>query len=197
MILDNQFRVSIPPEQLWPLLQDLERIAPCLPGGQITERLDSMTFRGTITIKVGPVVVNYAGSARVLESDPESGRMVVRCEGRETRGPGSANADIAITIAADPLGSFGQIRSDVTVTGRVAQFGRGMMQEVGDRLLTQFAACVEQRVADTQTVEGVGGGSTAVESTAAGAPPAAPTQIKLLKVLMSILWDRIRFWRTH
>lgn len=195
MILDNQFRVAIPPERLWPLLRDLERIASCLPGGTITERVDALTYRGTITIKVGPVTVSYAGIAKVLEMDQESGRMVLRCEGRETRGPGSASADIAIQLAADQDGSTGTIRSDVAVTGRVAQFGRSMMAEVGDRLLTQFARCVEARMAEPSPAPG-----DEVAPTSSGAAPipaatAPPEQVNVLRLLLSIAWDRIRFWR--
>lgn len=195
MILDNEFHVALPPERLWPLVRDLERIAPCLPGAAITERVDAETYRGTITIKVGPVTVSYAGTAKVLEVDPESGRMVMRCEGRETRGPGSASADITIEIAAVPDGSAGHIRSDVAVTGRVAQFGRGMMAEVGDRLLTQFANCVVASVAETAS-----GPAGEVPPASPGGTPMRPDranvpQVNVLRILLSIAWDRLRFWR--
>ena len=186
MILENDFRVAIPPHRLWPLLADLEQIAPCLPGGTVTERVDTNTYRGAITIRVGPVTVSYQGVAKVTEMLPESGRMVMRCEGRETRGPGSAGADITIEISGDQDGSAGHIRSDVTVTGRVAQFGRGMMAEVGDRILTGFANCLEETV-------------TATASSAEGAAerpsrPAQP-QVNVLRLLLSVVWVRLRFWR--
>lgn len=193
MILDNQFRVAIPPERLWPLLRDLEGIASCLPGGTITERVDPETYRGTMTIKVGPVTVSYAGTAQVLELDPEAGRMVMRCQGRETRGPGSASADIAIQLAADQDGSLGTIRSDVAVTGRVAQFGRSMMAEVGDRLLSQFARCVEARMAEAPS--GPGTGELPTSPSPAPTPAAPVGQVHLLRLLLSIAWDRLRFWR--
>ncbi|MGC2192537.1 MAG: SRPBCC family protein [Candidatus Dormiibacterota bacterium] len=186
MILDNDFHVAIPPDQLWPLLGDLERIAPCLPGGAITERIDANTYRGTITIKVGPITVNYAGTAKVLEVSPESGRMVMRCEGRETRGPGSASADITIEIVSEGAGSSGHIRSEVTVTGRVAQFGRSMMAEVGDRILVQFAKCVEV----TMTASTPGAGETSGAQSNSG-----PPQVNLLRMLLGIAWDRLRFWK--
>ncbi|HVC39849.1 MAG TPA: SRPBCC family protein [Candidatus Dormibacteraeota bacterium] len=194
MILDNDFQVGLAPEQLWPLLRDLEMIAPCLPGGAITERLDPDTYRGTITIKVGPVTVSYAGTATVLEVSPEAGRMVMRCEGRETRGPGSASALITIEIRSEGGGSAGHIQSDVAVTGRVAQFGRGMMAEVGDRLLTQFARCVESTMRETAA------GSTEKpiekQDGEPGPSPARPqAEVRVLRMLLSIAWDRLRFWR--
>jgi len=186
VILDNDFRVAIPPDQLWPLVRDLQRIAPCLPGGAITERIDADTYRGTITIRVGPITVSYAGVAKVLEVSPASGRMVMRCEGRETRGPGSASAEITIEIVSDQEGSSGHIRSDVTVTGRVAQFGRSMMAEVGDRILEQFAKCVEATVTET-----------AIRSDGTPAAPASavPPQVNVLRMLLGIVCDRLRFWR--
>ena len=186
MILDNDFRVAIPPERLWPLLSDLEQIAPCLPGGTVTERVDGSTYRGNITIKVGPVTVSYAGVARVTELLPESGRMVMRCEGRETRGAGGASADITIEIAGGPEGSAGHIRSDVSVTGRVAQFGRGMMAEVGDRILTEFARCVEATM--TASADATGGGADPQ-------PQTTPAQVNVLRLLLSVVWDRLRFWK--
>lgn len=180
--------MAVPPERLRPWLLDLERIAPCLPGATITERVDSQTYRGTITIRVGPVTVSYAGSARLLEADPESGRMLMRCEGRETRGPGSANADIKIEVVADQGGSAGHIRSDIAVTGRVAQFGRGMMAEVGDRILTQFARCLEAQM-------GAAAGGAAAEAEPSATAAAAPPQVNVLRILLGVIWDRLRFWR--
>ncbi|MHB8556422.1 MAG: SRPBCC family protein [Candidatus Dormibacteria bacterium] len=197
MILDNHFHVALPPERVSPLLLDLERVAPCLPGAAITGRVDEHTYRGTITIRVGPVTVSYAGTAKLLEVDPGSGRMVMRCEGRETRGPGSATADSVIEMAADQGGSAGHIRSDIAVTGRVAQFGRGMMAEVGDRLLTQFARCLEASVADMSSAQGGEASPPGSGGTPPDPPSASQPQLDMLRIVIGILWDRLRFWRSR
>jgi len=159
MNLENQFAVAVPPAQLFPLLRELERIAPCLPGAAITERVDADTYRGTVTVKVGPITVAYQGTARVIEVDAAASRLVMRCEGRETRGAGSAAATITLELTpTEAGGSAGAIHSDVAISGRVAQFGRGVMQDIADRILGEFARCVE----------------TTIAAAAAAAPPAAP-----------------------
>lgn len=194
MILDNQFHVAIPPDRLQPLLLDLERIAPCLPGASITEKVDERTFKGTITVRVGPISVSYAGTASLVEGEQESRHMVMRCEGRETRGAGSANATISIDIDGEGEGTTGRIQSDVAITGRVAQFGKGVMVEVGDRILTQFAQCLESKAGE---IEGGTAGIGEDGAAAPASPPVAakPPQVSVLKILLQVLWGRIRFWR--
>ena len=152
MLLENSLKLAMPPDQLMPLLEDLERIAPCLPGASITERVDERTYKGRVTVKVGPVSVSYDGVMTVVEVDREARRLVMRGEGRDPKGAGNAKATITMTVEeAEGGGSLGKIQSDVAITGRVAQFGRGLMQDVADRLLTQFAQCVESSLTPAPT----------------------------------------------
>ncbi|HVA22627.1 MAG TPA: SRPBCC family protein [Candidatus Micrarchaeia archaeon] len=163
MILENHLAVGLSPDALFPLLEDLERVAPCLPGATITERVDPKTYRGRVTVKVGPITVAYEGTATVVEADPAARRLVMRCEGRDPRGAGSAVATITATVepGADG-GALGRIHSDVAITGRIAQFGRGVIEDVATRLLTQFAECLERSFTD------------AAASTEPSAPAEAP-----------------------
>ncbi len=200
MLLENSLKLAMPPDRLMPLLEDLERIAPCLPGASITERVDERTYKGRVTVKVGPVTVSYDGTMTVVEVDREGRRLVMRGEGRDPKGAGNAKATITMTVeAAEGGGSLGRIQSDVAITGRVAQFGRGLMQDVADRLLTQFAQCVEKSLADQGLPEAA---EAPTPTPAAQAVPAAPTapapapaqpqSVGMLGILFSVLWKRVR-----
>lgn len=189
MLLQNTLKIPLAPDRLLPLLEDLERVAPCLPGASITEKVDDQTYKGRVTVKVGPVTVRYDGVMTVLEVDREAGRLVMKGEGRDPQGAGTASATITMTVAADDAGgSLGKIESDVAVTGRVAQFGRGLMQDVADRLLTQFATCLQQTLAAPPAEAGAGDGGPA----AAPQAPPAPQSVGALGLLFGVLWQRLR-----
>ena len=204
MLLENSLKLAMPPDQLMPLLEDLERIAPCLPGASITERVDDRTYKGRVTVKVGPVSVSYDGVMTVVEVDREARRLVMRGEGRDPKGAGNAKATITMTVEeTEGGGSLGKIQSDVAITGRVAQFGRGLMQDVADRLLTQFAQCVESSLTPAPTPEAATAAGPADEATeavraapAAPPPPAParpqPQSVGMFGILLSVLWKRIR-----
>ncbi len=196
MLLENSLKLAMPPDQMMPLLEDLERIAPCLPGATITERVDDRTYRGRVTIKVGPVTVRYEGTMTVVEVDRVARRLVMRGEGRDPQGAGNAAATITMTVSpAEGGGSLGTIRSDVAITGRVAQFGRGLMQDVADRLLTQFAQCVERSLEATPA-SGAGAGEDGALRPAATLPPPAqppqPQSVGMFGLLLNVLWKRLR-----
>jgi uncharacterized protein len=145
MELSNEFRVGVPPAVAWSVLTDVERIAPCLPGAQLQE-VEGEEYRGVVKVKVGPITAQYKGKATFLERDEGAGRVVLRAEGRDTRGQGNANATITATLVPDGDGTRVVVVTDLTITGKVAQFGRGVMAEVSAKLLTQFVACVERDV---------------------------------------------------
>ncbi len=145
MELTNDFRVGVPVETAWEVLNDLERIAPCMPGAQLQE-VEGDEYRGIVKIKVGPVTAQYKGAARFVEQDSAAHKMVVRAEGRETRGQGNANATITAQLTADGDGTAVSVVTDLTVTGRVAQFGRGVMADVSSKLLGQFVDCLENKL---------------------------------------------------
>jgi carbon monoxide dehydrogenase subunit G len=150
MELTNDFRVALPVDRAWAVLTDVEQIAPCLPGAQLQE-IEGDEYRGIVKVKVGPITAQYKGQAKFLSLDPERHVAVLRAEGRETRGQGNANATITATLTPDGEGTAVAIATDLTVTGRVAQFGRGVLADVSAKLLDQFVADLEKTVLVDQT----------------------------------------------
>lgn len=145
MDLTNDFRVAIPVEQAWKVLTDLERIAPCMPGAQLQE-VEGDVYRGVVKVKVGPVQAQYKGEVTFVELDETEHVAVLRAEGRETRGQGNASATISASLVPDGDGTAVSIVTDLTITGRVAQFGRGVLADVSAGLLDQFVARLEATV---------------------------------------------------
>jgi carbon monoxide dehydrogenase subunit G len=138
MELSNEFEVGSPIEQVWLVMTDLERIAPCLPGAQLQE-VEGDEYRGVVKVKVGPITAQYKGAASFVEKDDVGYRAVLRAEGRDTRGAGIAAADITAEMTATATGTRVTVTTDLKVTGKVAQFGRGVMADVSKKLMGQFA----------------------------------------------------------
>ena len=138
MKIEDSFRVEVPVEEAWKVLLDLERIAPCLPGAQLTE-VEGDEYRGTVKIKVGPITAQYKGVAKIEEADEANRKVVLQAEGRDTRGQGNASATVTATLVPDGDGTTVNIDTDLNITGKVAQFGRGVMADVSSKLLGQFA----------------------------------------------------------
>jgi uncharacterized protein len=145
MELTNEFRVALPVEKAWAVFTDVELIAPCLPGAQLQE-IEGDEYRGVVKVKVGPITAQYKGQAKFLSLDADKHVAVLRAEGRETRGQGNANATITATLTPDGEGTAVAIITDLTITGRVAQFGRGVLADVSAKLLDQFVADLEKTV---------------------------------------------------
>src|SRR4051812_34689507 len=145
MELTNEFWVDASPATTWSVLTDLERIAPCMPGAQLQE-IEGDEYRGIVKVKVGPITAQYKGKATFVERDEAGGKAVLRAEGRDTRGQGNANATITALLVADGDGTKVTVTTDLTVTGRVAQFGRGVLADVSGKLLGQFVDCLESNV---------------------------------------------------
>ena len=146
MELNNDFEVAAPVDLVWAVLTDVERIAPCLPGAQLLE-VEGDEFRGVVKIKVGPITAQYKGAASFSERDDVEHRAVLRAEGRDTRGAGNAAADITAELEATDVGTKVTVTTDLTVTGKVAQFGRGVMADVSKKLMGQFAENLSDLIA--------------------------------------------------
>src|SRR5215469_10043863 len=159
MELDNSFTVPVPPERAWEVLLDVERIAPCMPGATVDE-FDGEVVTGRIKVKVGPVSLTYRGTAKFTERDPEAKVIVLEASGKETRGAGTASATVRATLEPESGGEAtkASMHTTMNVTGRPAQFGRGVMVEVGSKLVEQFAQNLRQLIADDA---GAGGGNPA------------------------------------
>ncbi|WP_028800338.1 SRPBCC family protein [Streptomyces sp. 142MFCol3.1] len=154
MRLDHSFTVPATPDEAWKLFQDLRRVAPCMPGATL-DTLDGDAFTGRVKVKVGAVQMSYRGEGTVTRD--EAGRsMILDLSGSEMRGAGTAAARVVAGLAADPAGTLVRVRTELDITGRPAQFGRGIMAEVGDRIVQQFAARLEEllRAPDRSTTTG-------------------------------------------
>jgi uncharacterized protein len=143
MELTNDFLVDVPVPDAWKVLTDVERIAPMLPGAQLQE-VEGDEYRGVVKVKVGPITAQYKGAATFVERDEDAGRVVLKASGRDTRGQGNATALITATMSPeDGGGTRVSVVTDLTVTGKVAQFGRGVMAEVSAKLMGQFVDALE------------------------------------------------------
>ena len=161
MNIQDEFGVDVPVDEAWRVLTDVERIAPCMPGAQLQE-VDGDEFRGIVKVKVGPITAQYKGKAQFIEKDDANHRAVIRADGRDTRGQGNASATVTAVLVPVATGTRVTIDSDVTITGKVAQFGRGVIADVSSKLLAQFVDNLERDVLSG--------------SDAASATPAASTQ---------------------
>ncbi|WP_407562661.1 SRPBCC family protein [Streptomyces sp. 184] len=159
MELEHEFTVPVPADEAWRALLDIERIAPCMPGAAV-ESFDGETVRGTVKVKVGPITITYRGTASFREKDEAGRRMVLAANGKEARGAGTARATVTGELTETGDGTRVSVVTDLAITGRPAQFGRGVLAEVGDRLVGQFAECLAGKLADggPQADTGVGPG---------------------------------------
>jgi carbon monoxide dehydrogenase subunit G len=185
MNLENEFRVDLPIEQTWAVLLDIERIAPCMPGAQLQE-VEGDEYRGIVKVKVGPITAQYKGAARLAEIDEASHRAVIKADGRDTRGQGNASATVTAHLTPDGGGTQVKVSTDLSVTGKVAQFGRGVMADVSSKLLDQFVECLEREVlANPAPAPGTGAPAPAA-APAAAAPevttPAASPEPAIRKI---------------
>ncbi|GGR56596.1 carbon monoxide dehydrogenase subunit G [Nocardioides luteus] len=146
MDLTHQFTVPTSVEETWDSFLDIGSLAECFPGAQVTS-VEGDTFTGTVKVKLGPIAMVYAGSGTFVEKDEAARRLVVEAKGRDKRGNGTAGANATLTMAPEGDGTKVEIVTDLAVTGKPAQFGRGVMQDVSDKLLGQFVACLEQKSA--------------------------------------------------
>ena len=169
MKLEQSFEVKAPIDRVWSVLIDLEQVAPCLPGAAITERDDEGTYHGTFQVKLGPTTASYRGQIRLLEVDESTHTATLKAHGSDKRGQGGANATIVNTLVETADGTRVEAVTDLTITGRLARFGRGgMIQDVSNRLMRDFADCLQKGL----TGDGAAAGGAAPEA-AAGAGTAA------------------------
>ena len=168
MKLENEFTVSVPVEDAWNVLLDLERVTPCLPGAALTEQSDDEEYKGEMKVRLGPVTQEYNGTVRIEEADESEHRAVLKADGKDARGQGAATATITSILHDEGDGSTRvRVETDMQITGRAAQFGRGVQQDVAERLLSRFAECLENEI--------VGGGAEE-EAEAAATSEAEPSE---------------------
>lgn len=147
MQLEHEFTVPVPVDRAWEVLLDVETIAPCMPGASV-ETVEGDSFTGNVKVKVGPITVAYAGKASFLEKDAAAHRAVVEAKGRETRGSGTAAATVTARMTDESGSTRVNVVTDLAITGKPAQFGRGVMNDVGNKLIGQFADCLATTITE-------------------------------------------------
>jgi len=178
MKIDNQFSVNVPIAEAWNALTDLERIAPCMPGAQLTGR-DGDAYLGTVKVKVGPVISEFAGTASFVEKDDATYHAIIDAKGRDSRGSGNASATITAQLQSEgPARTTVMVETDMKISGKLAQFGSGMIAEVSSKLLGQFAASLEELLAASPEPASTAPASTAPASsdTASNEPASSETE---------------------
>jgi uncharacterized protein len=193
MKLEHSFQVAAPLDRVWEALIDVERVAPCLPGAEITEAGEDGTYRGTFSVRLGPTTAAYRGELAMEEVDADAYRAVMRASGQDKRGQGSAKATIVSSMREEGGATTVDVETDFTITGRLARFGRGgMIQDVSNRLLRDFSDCLQK------TIEGAEATPEAAAAEAGAAPsPAAPPAprakpVSGFSLFFRALLDRIR-----
>ena len=171
MKLENEFRVSVPIDRAWEVLTDIPLITPCLPGATLTDH-DADEYKGKIKIKVGPVTADYSGSAVFVQRDEAARHVEISASGRDSRGSGNASATIIADMTTDGDGTKVSISTDLKISGKVAQFGKGMIAEVSTKLIDQFVDCIEQELLGEAIIDEVAAESATAPG--AAAPPARP-----------------------
>lgn len=195
MKLSQSFEVDAPADEVFAALVDVERVAPCLPGAEITESGDDGTYHGTFSVKLGPASASYRGDVRMEAVDEAQRTATMRANGRDTRGQGSAKALITSRVTEAAGRTRVEVETDLTITGRLARFGRGgMIEDVSNRLLRDFASCLQTRLAAPAPGAGAepGEAGAGAGAGAEAAPPPKAKPVGGLRLLFLALWDRLR-----
>jgi carbon monoxide dehydrogenase subunit G len=205
MEFDNTFEVPLPPAEAWPVLMDVQRIAPCMPGAQLTEVVDATTYKGNIAVRLGPVALTFAGLIKFEEIDDANHTARVKAQGTDAKGRGGANAAASFRVEPAGTGSKVLVHTDLTLSGAVAQYGRGvgMIQATAAQLMKQFADNLKKQLAAAPpAAASAAPAATAVSSaaptpqaaaphSATPQPPPAAAPISGFSLMARVIWDAI------
>lgn len=175
MEFDNSFEVPLPPDRAWPVLLDIPRIVGCMPGAELVEIVDSETFKGKVTVKLGPVTLNFAGTVKFAEMDPQNHRARAEARGNDSKGRGGATASVRFGLVPSGQGSRVDIHTNLSLTGSVAQYGRatGVVRELAAQITTEFAQRLRARIEQEQSASESVAPTSAPGPTGTDLPPAA------------------------
>ena len=199
MNLDQSFTVAAPVEQVWAALIDVERVAPCLPGAEVTGHDDEGNYQGTFVVKLGPTTANYRGTLKMESLDESTHTAVMSAKGTDRRGQGGAHATITSSMRQEGAATHVDVNTDFAITGKLARFGRGgMIEDISKRMLRDFGSCLQSSLAQ-ETPEAAA--APAAESAPASAdtpspatpPPPQPAKpVNGISLFFSVLWERIK-----
>ena len=202
MQLENSFQVAAPAAKVFDYLLDVTKVVGCVPGAELTEVVDASTFKGRVKVKVGPITVAYNGTARISDRNDAERSAILSAEGRETTGSGSARASATMKVQEAGEGSLVEIVTEYHVAGRVAQFGRGVMEDVSKKMIKDMAACIQSNLELAQDAAPNDGETSdvaaAVERSSAPAQPQAAKPVSAFSLLWHLISIRVQrlFGRT-
>jgi carbon monoxide dehydrogenase subunit G len=178
---DNSFEVPLRPAEAWPLLMDIARIAPCMPGAEVTDVVDDTTYKGRIAVRLGPVALAFAGVIKFEELDGVNYKARVRAQGSDAKGRGAANATASFRLEPAGSGSKVLVHTDLALSGAVAQYGRGVgiIQATAASIMSQFAANLKSQIVDRPV------------SSTAPAPSSSPTPISGFSLIAKVIWNAV------
>ena len=196
MEFENSFNVRVPVDEAWAILTDVERIAPCMPGAELTEVIDENSFKGKVSVRLGPVALTFAGDARFEDRDDAGHSARVKAQGRDAKGRGGANANVDFRLVPAEDGTTEvQIRTALQLSGSVAQYGRGvgMIKDVAGQLIDRFAEALHEQIvaergADDEAAE------APAESAEPAPPPPAAKPISGFSLGASVMWNACLRW---
>ncbi|QKV75422.1 SRPBCC family protein [Amycolatopsis sp. Hca4] len=171
MRLDHEFTVPAPIGEVWQAVVDPERVAPCMPGATLT-KVEGDRFSGTVKVKLGPISLLYKGNGEFLEKDEAAHKVTIKASGKDSRGAGTAAATVTLTLTETSTGTHGSVATDLAITGKPAQFGRGLISEVGGKILDTFAGCLSGKLTPAAAPD-ASAAPAASESTATSAAASA------------------------
>jgi len=185
VLIENEFTVAKPLDQVWDHLLDVHQVAPCMPGAELTETVDDRNWKGKLTMKFGPVSMSFVGSVTMEERDDAAHRVILHAKGTEQKGKGAADATVTSWLEAVDSGTMVKMQADMTLTGAAAQLSRGLLPEVSKRLTQQFTDCLEQSL-------GAGGAADQVgASTPSSAPAVVAKPVGGIRLGLSATWSAI------
>lgn len=201
MEFDNSFEVPLPPAQAWPVLMNIQGIAPCMPGAQLTEVVNDKTYKGNIAVRLGPVALTFAGIVKFEEINDANHTARVKAQGNDAKGRGSAQAAATFRLEPAATGSKVLVHTDLTLSGAVAQYGRGvgMIQATASALMTQFANNLKKQLAENPALAPPAApaptaapAAAASPATAPASPPPAAKPISGFSLMAQVLWNSIK-----
>jgi carbon monoxide dehydrogenase subunit G len=190
VLIENEFEVAAPADDLWRHLLDVERIAPCLPGAELSETIDDTSWKGKVNVKVGPVAMSFAGTVRMEERDDAAHRVKLVAKGTEQKGKGAATASVTSWLEPGADGTLVKMQADITLTGAAAQLSRGLLPEISKRLTQQFADCLQADMAPPAPTIGAPPAVSPAPPVARVSPVAA-TPVAGIRLGLRALWAAI------
>jgi uncharacterized protein len=192
MLINNSFEVPLPPAQAWKVLMDIPRVAPCMPGAELTDVVDENTYNGKVSVRLGPVALTFAGTVKFSEKDEAAHKARVTAQGKDSKGRGGAHANVDFQIDSVPTGSRVLVKTDLNLSGAVAQYGRasGMIQDVAQQLIGQFANSLKAQLAQSQAASDAAGAQAEAKPTEPPKPQAL-SGFSLLLMMIGAFFRRL------